>query len=335
MIDSNNISMLIVSAVNDENRLKSVYNHLRSQYPTNEIVVIYDNFNKKILPADDPFLVQIVADERVYVSKGYNLAIKNCTKPYFVFLHDDTYTAPNFLENLAKHLTDDAFCNFAQIEHPIFNNPDLLIRPIRDFGRSAETFDKKALDDFYWSHIKKLTYTTEPSIYGGFFMAGNVDLFKRLGMFDEAFQPYFFEDSDLMVRIHLAGYGFVFVIDAMVYHMGSLTSRTSSDSHLAHNTTQNIFIKKWKTTFDHYKTFSMLNGNKYVNPEIRIEAQNCNPQLQSYLDLYHNPDGTATLKIDGTNLTQADVDYLPQIPYLVQDTQPNSVYALGNLILTT
>ena len=79
----------------------------------------------------------------------------------------------------------------------------------------------------------------------------------------------------------------------------------------------------------------MLNGNKYVNPEIRIEAQNCNPQLQSYLDLYHNPDGTATLKIDGTNLTQADVDYLPQIPYLVQDTQPNSVYALGNLILTT
>jgi len=271
----------------------------------------------------------------VYVSIGYNLAVKHCTKPFFVFLHDDTYVAPDFLENITKHITPNSFFNFVQVEPPMFGNVDMIQRPIRSFGLSAEEFDVDSFREFYWSHVAKLPHTTEPSLYGGFFMAGCVDSFNKVGGFDESFQPYFFEDSDLMIRMHQAGYRFTMILDAIVYHIPSMTSRNSADSAQAHSTTQKIFLKKWKTTFDCYKDFSMLHGSQYCYPSVNIQMQNCNDSLREYVELFSDPAGINTLKVDGAKLTQQDLDLLTQIPYIIESTDSNSTYELGNLILIT
>lgn len=328
-----NISILIVTALNDANRLKSVYHHTRAQYPSTEIVIVYDNCCSVL--EEDAHLIQVETTDRVYVSKGYNLAIKNSTKDFFVFLHDDTYTAPNFLENLLPHLSDTTFCNFVAVEPPIFGNPNTIQKPINNFGLSAETFDKESFDLFYWNHTSNLPHTSEPSPFGGFFMAGSVHTFRSIGGFDEQFVPYFFEDSDLMVRLHLAGYRFSLILNSIVYHIGSLTSRTSEDSQTAHNTTRDIFLRKWKTSFDLFKQHVMLNNTEYQDPSIKIQAHNIDNQLNSFLQLLHNESGINTIEIDGTNLSQSDVDYLLQIPYLIQNTEPNQQYQLGNLLLKT
>lgn len=335
MITINDISILIVSAVNDIARLVSVYEHLRAQYPENEIVVVYDNIQNKLLNEKDHNLIQITTNSRVYVSMGYNLAIKHCSKPYFVFLHDDTYTAPNFLENLIPHLTERVFCNFVTVEPPLFGNPDTIQKPIRNFGTSSESFDKNAFNSFYFNHIKNLPHVEEASPFGGFFMAGFVNSFKSVKGFDESFKPYFYEDSDLMVRLHLAGYKFKLILNSIVYHIGSLTSRTSSDSLHAHNTTQKIFLKKWKTTFEYYKLFSMFHGIEYSYPNLRIDSKNCNEQIKEYLELFNDPTGINLLQIDGSKLTQEDLELLAQIPYIIKSTDKNCEYEIGNLILKT
>lgn len=335
MITLNDISILIVTAAKDFHRFESVYSHIRKQYPTNEIVIVYDNINKNLLNVNDPNLIQVPTDRRVYVSIGYNLAVKYSTKKCFVFLHDDTYTAPNFLENLLPHLTPEIFCNFITIEPPVFGDPDTIYKPIRNLGLNSKEFSKEKLDSFYYEHIQRLSHITEPSIYGGFFMAGFKKSFLDIGGFDEDYQPYFFEDSDLMVRLYLANYKFLFILNSMVYHIGSQTSRGTEESLIAHKTTQNIFLKKWKTTFDHFKQYSMLNGLKYKKPNVNIIVDNIPSSLQEFIDILNAPSEDIKVIVDGNNINQQDIDYLLLFPYILQDLEPKQSYIIGNIKINT
>lgn len=331
MITLNDISILIVTTAKSISRLESVYNHTRTQYPDNEIVIVYDDVNEEVLNTNDPNLIQVTTDRRVYVSVGYNLAIKHSTKPCFVFLHDDTYTAPNFLENLIPHIKKDIFANFVQIEPPKFHTTSVLQKPIKNLGLNENEFDKNELDKFYYQYTPTLPYKVEPSPFGGFFMSGYKESFLSVGGFDEEFQPYFYEDSDLMVRLHMVGYRFVLVLDSLVYHIGSLTSRGTEESVIAHTTTQNIFIRKWKTTFEIIKEYTMLNGFEYKKPSLDIVLHNPNKGIQDLVDLFHSTKGDIEVQVDGNKFYQQDVDYMLLFPYIIKDMEYGESYEIGNL----
>ena len=298
MITLNDISILIVSAAKSIPRLESVYNHTRAQYPDNEIVIVYDDISEKVLNVEDPNLIQVTTDKRVYVSVGYNLAIKHSTKSCFVFLHDDTYTAPNFLENLIPHIKKDVFATFVQIEPPKFHTTSTLQKPIRNFGSNESEFDKDELDKFYHEYTPSLPYNVEPAPFGGFFMSG---------------------------------FRFVLVLDSLVYHIGSLTSRGTEESVIAHNTTQNIFLRKWKTTFDIIKEYTMLNGFDYKKPSLDITLYNPNKSIEDVVDIFNSPEGDVEVQIDGGNFNQQDLDYLLLFPYIIKDLEYEEVYEIGNL----
>lgn len=331
MNTSSDISILIVTAANSVPRLELVYNSIRSQYPDNEIVVVYDNLDKKLLPLDDPNLIQVTTDKRVYVSVGYNLAVKHSTKPCFVFLHDDTIPAPNFLENIIPHLTSIDFVNFSIVEPPKFNNTSTIQYPVRNFGLNEKEFNQADFNSFCEEHIKNLPHTDEPSPFGGFFLAGVKESFLSVGGFDENFQPYFYEDSDLMARLHLAGYRFVLALDSIVYHMGSLTSRGTEESVRAHKTTHDIFLKKWKTSFEVFKRYTMLDGSEYEKPSLHINLNNPNDRVQHLLGLFHEEGGRVQVDVDGHSFSQQDVDNLLLFPYLLKDIEQGYTYEIGNL----
>ena len=333
MITLTDISLLIVTAAKSIPRLKQIYNHLRIQYPDNEIVVVYDNINEKLLDDNDPNLIQIPTDKRVYVSAGYNLAVKHSTKPCFVFLHDDTYTAANFLENLIPNIKKDTFANFVQVEPPKFNNTNCIQRPIQNFGLDETEFDKDKFDEFIDEHIATLPHLVEPSPYGGFFLSGYKESFLDVNGFDENFQPYFFEDSDLMVRLHLKGYKFVLVLNSIVYHMGSLTSRGTEESTIAHDTTHKIFVKKWKIEFEYFKNYSMLQNIPYKHTPAKITCHNCSEQIKEYLTLFSEESNIEVL-VDGSQLTQQELGYLQSLSYILQDIDSPGVYQIGSLQIT-
>jgi GT2 family glycosyltransferase len=331
MITINDISILITSTAKDVQRLQSVYKHIRLQYPDNEIVIVYDGVDKKQIHENDPGLIQIPSQEKVYVSGGYNLALKKSTKPAFVFLHDDTYPAPQFLESLIEHITENNFCNFCQVEPPVFGDADSITKPIRNFGLRNTPFKKEEFESFYWDHVSKLPYKFQPSPYGGFFMAGLKESILSVGGFDENFQPYFFEDSDLMIRLHMAGYTFTLALNSLVYHVGSLTSREFNNGIDAQKITQNIFLKKWKTTFEYYKKYSIDNAIPYKKSSVKIEHKNCNLQLGELLDLLSEETANIVVNLDGLTIKQEDIDYLLQLPYIIHSELEKGLYTIGNL----
>lgn len=330
MITSNDFSFLITTAGNSRERLIAAYNSIRKQYPENEIVVVYDNTASHQINPEDANLKEIATDKRVYVSGGYNLALRECTKKCFVFVHDDTFIAPLFLENMIPHISETGFCNFTTVEPPVFGDQSTLQKPIKDFGRSTDTFVLEDFNKFATQHINALQETSTDSPFGGFFMAGMVDSILKIGGFDESFQPYFYEDSDLMIRMHLAGYTFTHALNSLVYHMGSLTSRESSDSNIAHQLTHKIFLKKWKVEFEYFKNYTMLQRIPYKKVLTKIVCTNCNDQTQQYLSAI-SEESPITVFVDGTKLTQEEFGYLQSLSYIIGNIDEPGSYEIGSL----
>lgn len=326
----NSFSFLIVTAAKDENRLREAYRSIRVQYPENEIVVVYDNTPAVLLDNQDLNLVEISTTERVYVSRGYNLALNNCSKPYFVFLHDDTFIAPNFLENMIPHISETQFCNFTTIEPPLFGNTDSIAAPIRDFGRSLDTFVVEDFNKYAEEHIQTLRQKTIEAPYGGFFMAGSTASILSVGGFDETFQPYFFEDSDLMVRLYLANFRFIQVLDSIAYHMVSLTSRGGPESQIAEEITHKLFVKKWKIEFEYFKNYTMLQGIPYARIPVKILHTNCPQDFQDYLQLISEESPIEVL-VDGLKITQEEVAYLRSLSYIIKSIEEPGKYQVGSL----
>lgn len=315
----------------DLDRLRWVYDSVRSQYKEAEVVVVYENGSKARLNERDDNLVEVYEDKRVYVSEGYNIALNNATRKCFVFVHDDTYVAKGFLENMIPHITEKQFCNFTTVEPPIYNDPDTVGKPIKNFGRDAKTFDLAAFNSFCEDHIKRLQITTIDSPFGGFFMCGYVSSIMSVGGFDESFKPYFHEDGDLMIRLHQAGYRFVQVLNSLVYHMGSMTSRGTEESVLAHNTTRDIFLKKWKVPFEYIKEYSMAGDMPYKKIPVEITCDNCTNDVLNFVYLINEPGSNVKVYFDQTKLNQQDFQYLQTLPYVLQSMEEPGSYELGNL----
>jgi GT2 family glycosyltransferase len=303
-------------------------------YPTNEIVIVYDGIMNVGLGLQDENLIEVNSENRIYVGGGYNLALKHSTKKCFVFLHDDTFVLKNFLENIIPHVSEKIFCNFTTIEPPLYNDPDTLGKPIRDFGRNMDVFDIKKLYQFYDEHIQKIQDPTIDSPFGGSFMAGFKESILSVDGFDEYFKPYFYEDADLMFRLRSAGYNFIHVLGSIVYHMGSMTARGTPEEQEAIRTTANLFIKKWKASWEYMKLYTMSNGIEYKKIPVEIIIKNGNPQLESFVAMINEPNSDMQVHVDGHKLNQTDVGYLQSLPYVLQSVTDEGTYALENLTVT-
>ena len=331
MITLNDFSFLIVSAVNSVERLRGAYQSIRSTYPNNEIVIVYEKVPDLSMDLEDKNLIEVHTTNRVYVSGGYNLALKHCTKKCFVFFHDDTFLAKNFLENLIPYISETQFCNFTTVEPPLYNNQHTNERPIMDFGRSIDVFNLDKFNEFCEKHIKTLPSSTIDSPFGGFFMAGYKSSMDSVGGFDEYFQPYFYEDGDLMIRLHEAGYKFVHVLNSLVYHMGSLTSRSGQEGVDSSKTTQALYIKKWKVPWEYMRHYTLANGIPYKRIPVEISGNNCPSQLQELIDLISEKESNIKITFDAQSLQQQDFEYLQTLPYILQSIEEEGDYQIGNL----
>lgn len=337
MITSNEISILIVTRVNDSERLKAVYERIRCYYPTNEIIIIYDDVNHS-LGVSDSNLNEVVTEERVYVSRGYNMALKMSTNPYFVFLHDDTFIHKDFLHNLVPHLNPNTICNFTTIEPPLFGNQDVFERPIQNFGFDLTDLNLDAFDNFCDNRNSKIINLIADNPYGGFFMAGSVETVLSIGGFDEKFKPFFYEDADLMFRLHLNGVRFVQVLNSLVYHLVSLTSRKSEDGDYASYQTERIFLKKWKSSFQVLKEYTMKNGVDYKPIRLRVIGNNIDSTTEEFLSTISDEDDdkpTSILHVDGDKITNEDLNYILLLPYIISQNVQEHItkFELNNMIL--
>jgi hypothetical protein len=286
------------------------------------------------------------------------------TRDYVAYLHNDIVLAPNFLENLQKHVGPNNVVSYTTIEPPIFAGHERPGKLIYDLGTELETFDKGALYEYVETQCVNYADKTEQGIT--FFMCMPRTRLLEIGGMDNLFNPMFCEDDDLIRRWNMLGMNCFTALDAICYHFVSKTSRFSDEYQ---SRTQQIelasnrnYIRKWGTK---------SNAPKY---DIAIRVKACNLQLLELLEpycnrifiedemqvlfthyfdaeqprtkfdlktrintqRYDNPNDyhDIVVEIDRNSFTQQDFSYIHQLAEIIQSSGEIGTFRLGNLTVT-
>jgi GT2 family glycosyltransferase len=359
----NNISLL-VGLKNNLDYNKHFYQTTRKLYPDVELCFVSygstDGTHEWLESLADNNLKYFYSAEQKTFSDTFNKAAELATKDYVAYLHNDIVLAPNFIENLAKHVSADTVVSYTTIEPPIFAGHERPGKLIHDLGTDLETFDIGALYAYVATQKSKYIDKTEPGIT--FFMCMPRIKLLELGGLDNLYNPMFCEDDDLIRRWALLGMNCFTALDAICYHFVSKTSRFSDEYQ---NRTQQIelasnrnYIRKWGTKSNAPKyniAFHVTNCNmtllqalepwcdriyiddgmqKFIDSYIETEQPNTRFDLTKRVFCigYNDPTGEndIVVSIDGNTFTQLDFQYIQILSEILKDSGQPGTFRLGN-----
>lgn len=357
-----NISLLIGLKNNLDYNIH-FYNTTRELYPNVELCFVSygseDGTHEWLDSLNDENVKYFYSDEQKTFSDTFNKAAELATKDYVAYLHNDIVLAPNFLENIEKHVGENNIVAYTTIEPPIFAGHERPGKIIYDLGDSLETFSKDGLYKFVEEKQKQYQDKTESGIT--FFMCMPREQLLDIGGLDNLYNPMFCEDDDLIYRWELLGMNCITSLDAICYHFVSKTSRFSEEYQ---NRTQQIeiksnrnYIRKWGTRAKAPKynvgivvdncnsqligALEIFSENIYVGGvDIDSVVQNyiLNEQPKTKFDLSKKIKGINEEKIeeiivtiDGSNITQQDYQMLTQLSEIIKDNGEIGEFELGNL----
>jgi len=359
----NNISLL-VGLKNNLDYNKNFYNTTRELYPDVELCFVSygstDGTHEWLETLEDNNLKYFYSAEQKTFSDTFNKAAELATKDYVAYLHNDIVLAPNFIENLEKHVTPDNVVSYTTIEPPIFAGHERPGKLIHDLGTDLETFDNGALYTYVATQQSKYIDKTEPGIT--FFMCMPRIKLLELGGLDNLYNPMFCEDDDLIRRWKLSGMNCFTALDAICYHFVSKTSRFSEEYQ---NRTQQIelasnknYIRKWGTksnapkyniafrvthcnmnllqTLEPWCDRIYIDDGMQVLTDSYIETEQSNTKFdltkRVFCIGYNDPDSEndIVVSIDGNTFTQLDFQYIQILSEILQDSGQPGTFRLGN-----
>ena len=310
----NNISLL-VGLKNNLDYNKHFYDTTRQIYPEVEICFVSyastDGTHEWLDSLEDSNVKYYYSEETRTFSETFNKATELATKEYVAYLHNDIVLAPNFIENIEKHLKKDRVVSYTTIEPPIFAGHERPGKIICDLGSSLETFNVKTLYSFVESKQKLDENKTEQGVT--FFMCLSREVLLEIGGMDKLYSPMFCEDDDLIRRLSMKGLELITSLDAICYHFVSKTSRFSEEyqnrtQQIEHTSNKN-FIRKW--------------GSRGKAPKYNIGyiVKNCNSDTLEALEPWCD-----RIYIDDTMQVLTS--------HYVEKEQPNTKFNLSKRIYT-
>jgi GT2 family glycosyltransferase len=274
-----NISLL-VGLKNNLNYNKNFYITTRELYPEIEICFVSygstDGTHEWLDKLNDPNVKYFYSIENKTFSDTFNKASELATKDYVIYLHNDIILAPNFLENIEKHLGPNNVVSYTTIEPPIFSGHERPGKIIQDFGSDLQSFDKEKMYMFVKEKQIERSNKIEPGVT--FFMCMPKKVLLEIGGMDNLFNPMFCEDDDLIERFKLIGMNMFASLDAICYHFVSKTSRFSEEYKVLTNQfekqSNRNFVRKWGFR-------NSLHNKKY---DIGFRIKKCNSEFLELLE---------------------------------------------------
>ena len=317
-----NISVL-VGLYNNINYTKEFYKYFREVYPNVELVFIsygsIDETHSWLFNLNDPNTITFFESKKKTFSDTYNKAIELATKDYVVFAHNDMVVAPGWLENIEKYLYPQNIVGYTTIEPPVFGDHQRPGKIVKDFGDEFEGFKYNEFLEFI--NDKEQGYKGQIENDIDFFMALSRKQLLDIGGFDNKFNPYFYEDRDLIRRLKYLKLNCFTSLDSFVYHLVSKTSRFSEEAKLkTHEIEQNsnrTYIRKWQS----------INANSLYN--IGYVIKNADYNIIHHLEPWAN-----NLYIDYTDYKKYINNNQDKTCYnLVEKIQPIETESINDIII--
>jgi len=332
-----NIS-LIIPSYNNLRHLKNAYNSVRKHYTDKvELILIDDGSNDGTIEwlktLKDESLIFWREEERIGHTILYDRGIEKANNDIVGILHADMYIAPNYVENLTKHLTKGKVVCATRVEPPL--HPPGNEKIIKDFGMD---FDSLKIEEFYDFSSQETKDSKDKTTRGMFapWVLYKED-YLNIGGHDHGFAPFPYEDSDIFQRWILAGYELIQSRDALVYHLtcrghrwNKEVGKNDDEFKIFEEQARKHYLKKWGSWIKNNE-----NGYPVLSPVYRkkLIITNPNPNVNQLYDWF-NEGEDIIVEIDGNNFTQQDFQLITQLNDIIKDSGEVGSFELGNLKIT-
>ena len=209
------------------------------------------------------YYIETGNEEQRGIGGGIDLCVSKVKTEFVNILHSDFWVAPNQDIELLK-LYDEVegrlITSSFRVQPDIFPNdppyrPGTVFYPKDDFGAYHDDFKQKVFDEWATEFSKDNDTRVRKCGGAGYFCRVEDQIY--IGGNDPIFEPMYWEDKDLFMRMQMEGYKFIMTSKSVVYHFASRTSRfpnstknlddTKRPPHLVEweNRAARRFIEKW------------------------------------------------------------------------------------------
>ena len=174
--------------------------------------------------------------------RSVNLAAEQSRGDYIVLLNNDAILRPNALQYAAETLKEDsriaAVGGKILLPGGVLQEAGCVIHPdgsTAGYGRGHSPL------------AGEYNFRRDVAFCSGAFLMIRRDVWKELGGFDERFAPAYYEETDLCVRMHQAGYRVVYDprVELLHYEFGSSESSDTALELQARN--RSVFLEKHRS----------------------------------------------------------------------------------------
>jgi GT2 family glycosyltransferase len=241
-----NIAVIILT-VNQRDSTLQCLSSLIANYGCRFKVLLWDNGS---LDGTSDAVKRIFPDVLVHyhknnigVASGRNkaaeLAIKSCNPTHLLFLDNDILVEPNFIKELLQPFKSDSTLGQTQAKLRFMHDKDRL----NDGGGCQINFWLGRIKPVGYREIDHGQYDKpRRCVSCGGAMMVRTDVFQQLGGFDSQFDPFGPEDIDFSLRLAKAGYGALYVPQALAYHAVSHTFGEGYDEDYARHKSRHWFL---------------------------------------------------------------------------------------------
>lgn len=236
----------------------SVYESIKAYTGEKEIIVV-DNGSRDLgleyLREHFPDVKIISLSKNLGFSRANNIAVKEAKYDYLLFLNNDLLLEKGFVEEMFKPFEK---CNNLFATAPKMLRWD---RTILDDGIRSGFYGRGLFDFVLENDLEKYKSWHYTTFFCGACFLVPKEKFLELGMFDELFSPYAYEDLDISYRAHKRGYRIICNPEAIAYHKREATTRSIfSNFFFITLMWRNKFIFMWKNlTYGKYLLNHIIN----------------------------------------------------------------------------
>ncbi|MBI3318028.1 MAG: glycosyltransferase family 2 protein [Candidatus Omnitrophica bacterium] len=184
------------------------------------------------LPGKSPLPVQVVRlPHNQSIASALNEGLRQTSAPWVCLLNNDILATPGWLSEMIRVAQANPRIGLL---NPMSNQFAALPNSSEAINGHAETLLKEHAGEWVenWESV-------------GFCMLLNRSVLEKVGLFDEGFQPFFFEDTDYSMKVRAAGLDCAIAQGAYVHHHQGSTLKLDPSRSEQFRRNNDRFHRKW------------------------------------------------------------------------------------------